>query len=336
MKKALISGITGQDGSYLSEFLLSKKYEVHGIIRRNSSFSTSRIDHLLSNNKFKLHYGDMVDSTNLNSIVNKILPDEIYNLAAQSHVKVSFEIPDYTAQVDALGTLRLLDIIRKQKKTIKFYQASTSELYGNTKSFPQNEKTPFSPRSPYAIAKLYSYWIVKNYREAYNLFACNGILFNHESPRRGGTFVTKKIIEQAIKIKSGKAEELILGNLNAVRDWGYAKDYVEPMWLMLQKKQPDDYVIATGIGTSVREFVTKTFAYLGIIIKWRGKGLNEQGIDAKTKKVIVRINKKYLRPTEVDKLIGNSSKAKKQLNWKPKTTVDELIEIMINNSQKNN
>ncbi len=334
MKRALISGITGQDGSYLAELLLKKKYKVYGIIRKSSSFNTSRIEHLFKNNNFILNYGDLVDTSSLSFLVNKINPDEIYNLGAQSHVKVSFEIPDYTAQVDALGTLRFLDIISKQKKFIKFYQASTSELFGNIRIYPQNEKTSFQPCSPYAIAKLYSYWMIKNYRDAYGVFACNGILFNHESPRRGGTFVTQKIISEAIKIKKGLSNCLVLGNLNAIRDWGYAKEYVEAMWLMLQQKKPDDFVIATGKGTSVRDFVKKTFNFLGIEIKWTGKGLFEQGIDKKTNKVIIKVNKKYYRPTDVNKLIGDPRKAKKILGWKAKKSVDDLIKLMILEEEK--
>jgi len=335
MKIALLSGVTGQDGSYLSEFLLSKKYSVHGIIRKSSSFNTERIDHLIDNNNFHLHYGDLVDSSNLEDLVNRIQPDEIYNLGAQSHVKVSFEIPEYTAQVDALGTLRFLNIIRKQRKKIKFYQASTSEMFGNSSLRSQDEKTSFHPRSPYGIAKLYSYWVLNNYREAYNIFACNGILFNHESPRRGETFVTKKIISHAVKLKLGLTKKkLILGNLNSIRDWGYAKEYVTAMWKMLQQKKPMDYVIATGKGTTIREFVTKTYKYLGFNIIWKGKELKEIAYDSNNANILIKIDKKYFRPTEVDKLIGNPKMAKKLLKWKSKTSIDDLIKIMINEELK--
>ncbi len=334
MKKALITGISGQDGSYLAELLLEKGYEVHGIIRRSSSLNRQRIDHLtmnreLYNKTFFLHYGDMTDSSNLNRIIEKVNPDEIYNLAAQSHVRVSFEVPEYTAETDAVGVLRLLDAIRETGVNTKFYQASTSELYGKVQEIPQTEKTPFYPRSPYGVAKLYGYWIVKNYREAYNMFAVNGILFNHESPRRGENFVTRKITISASKIKLGLQDKLFLGNLNAKRDWGYAKDYVYAMWLMLQSKTPDDYVIATGETHSVREFCEHTFRALGIEIEWKGEGVNEVGIDKNTGKEIIGVNPRYFRPSEVDILIGDSSKAQTELGWKPKITFEELVNIMV-------
>ncbi|GMU94850.1 GDP-mannose 4,6-dehydratase [Ignavibacterium album] len=361
--KALITGITGQDGSYLTEILLEKGYEVHGIIRRSSSFNTGRIDHLYENpdvlnKKLFLHYGDLVDTSNLNRLLEKIQPDEIYNLAAQSHVKVSFEIPDYTAQVDALGTLRFLDAIREVGlRQVKFYQASTSELYGKVQEVPQSEKTPFYPRSPYGVAKLYGYWIIVNYREAYNLFACNGILFNHESPRRGETFVTRKITRAAARIAAGLQSDLALGNLNAKRDWGYAPEYCEGMWRILQHKEADDFVLATGETHTVREFADLTFKHLGIELEWIGEGVNEVGkiknIDLDKAKsligfdvakertrsdfttrlkkgdVLVKVNPNYYRPTEVDLLIGNSSKAEKLLGWKAKTKFSDLVEIMI-------
>jgi GDPmannose 4,6-dehydratase len=318
MKKkiALISGVTGQDGSYLAEFLLKKKYIVHGIKRRSSTINTQRIDHLFQefNNKsnFILHHGDMTDNSSLQSIVLKIQPDEIYNLAAQSHVQVSFEQPEYTANADAIGTLRFLEIIKNSKKSIKFYQASTSELFGKVQKIPQDEKTPFYPRSPYGTAKLYSYWMVRNYREAYNLFACNGILFNHESPRRGETFVTRKITIGLSKIKLGIKKCLYLGNLEAKRDWGHAKDFVEAQWKILQQKKADDYVIATGKQHSVREFVEIAAKFLDISIKWEGKGLNEKGYDQHGK-CIIRVHSRYFRPNEVDTLLGNYSKAKKKI-----------------------
>jgi GDPmannose 4,6-dehydratase len=361
--KALITGITGQDGSYLTELLLEKGYEVHGIIRRSSSFNTGRIDHLyenpeILNKKLFLHYGDLVDTSNLNRLLEKIQPDEIYNLAAQSHVKVSFEIPDYTAQVDALGTLRFLDAIREVGlRQVKFYQASTSELYGKVQEVPQSEKTPFYPRSPYGVAKLYGYWIIVNYREAYNLFACNGILFNHESPRRGETFVTRKITRAAARIAAGLQSELSLGNLNAKRDWGYAPEYCEGMWKILQHKEADDFVLATGETHTVREFAELTFKHLGIELEWIGEGVNEVGrikninldkaksligFDVEKERtrsdfttglkkgdVLVRVNPNYYRPTEVDLLIGDSSKAEKLLGWKAKTKFSDLVEIMI-------
>ncbi len=332
MKKALITGITGQDGSYLAELLLSKGYEVHGIVRRSSSFNTGRIDHIINGKKYKdqffFHHGDVTDASNLNRILEEVEPSEIYNLAAQSHVKVSFEIPDYTAQVDALGTLRFLDAIRETNIKTKFYQASTSELFGKVQEIPQNENTPFYPRSPYGVAKLYGYWIIINYREAYNIFACNGILFNHESPRRGETFVTRKITLGAARIKQGLQEKLFLGNLDSKRDWGYAPEYVEGMWKMLQQDKPDDFVLATGEQHSVREFIELTFRELNIEIKWEGDGVNEKGINKKTNQVIIEINPKYFRPTEVETLLGDPQKAKNILKWQPKTKFDDLVKIM--------
>lgn len=334
MKTALISGITGQDGSYLTELLLEKGYEVHGIVRRSSSFNTFRIDHLynnpeLLNKRFFLHYGDLTDSSNLNRLVEKIHPDEIYNLGAQSHVQVSFEVPEYTAEVDGIGTLRFLDAIKETGIKTKFYQASTSELYGLAQEIPQNEKTPFYPRSPYAVAKMYAYWIVVNYREAYNLFACNGILFNHESERRGKTFVTRKISVGVSKIMSGQMDMLLLGNLDAKRDWGYAPEYVEGMWRMLQIDHPEDFVLATNETHTVREFVEEAFKVLGEEIVWEGTGKNEIGILKSIKKPVVGINPRYYRPTEVELLLGDYSKAKKILNWEPKTTFKELVKIMV-------
>ncbi len=332
MKKALITGVTGQDGSYLAELLLDKGYQVHGMIRRSSSFNTGRIDHLINNFKFKnrfiFHHGDVTDSSNINRLVEKIEPDEIYHLAAQSHVKVSFDIPDYTAQVDALGTLRFLDAIRETGVKTKFYQASTSELFGKVQETPQSEKTPFYPRSPYAVAKLYGFWIVKNYREAYNLFACNGILFNHESPRRGETFVTRKIARAAARIKVGLQQNLLLGNLNAKRDWGYAPEYVEGMWLMLQQETPEDYVLATGETHTVREFTEVVFYELGMKLDWQGDGESEKGIERATGKELVIIDSKYYRPTEVDLLLGDATKAKKTLGWSAKIKFDELAKMM--------
>ena len=333
MKKTLITGITGQDGSYLAELLLEKGYEVHGIIRRSSSFNTGRINHIINDEKYKdrffFHHGDVTDASNLNRLLEKIQPDEIYNLAAQSHVQVSFDIPDYTAQVDALGTLRFLDAIRETHINTKFYQASTSELFGKVQEIPQTEKTPFYPRSPYGVAKLYGYWIIVNYREAYDLFACNGILFNHESPRRGETFVTRKITRAAARIKEGIQDTLYLGYLDAKRDWGYAPEYVEGMWRMLQQDKPDDYVMATGENHTIREFCELAFKELDIYIEWKGKGINEVGIDAKSGKQIIGIDKKYYRPTEVEQLLGNASKAKLELGWEPKTSFKELVKIMI-------
>ncbi|XP_066592080.1 GDP-mannose 4,6 dehydratase isoform X2 [Prorops nasuta] len=334
---ALITGITGQDGSYLAEFLLEKGYEVHGIIRRASSFNTARIQHLYEDpkchrpGKMKLHYGDMTDSSSLIKVITAVQPTEIYNLAAQSHVMVSFEVSEYTAEVDAVGTVRLLDAIRTcgLEKSVKFYHASTSELYGRTSEVPQNERTPFYPRSPYACAKLYSFWIVVNYREAYNMFACNGILFNHESPRRGETFVTRKVTRSIAKIQLGLQDFLELGNLDAKRDWGHAKDYVEAMWLMLQQEIPDDYVIATGESHSVREFVETAFQYVGRTIEWKGEGVKEIGQDAETGQLLVKINSKYFRPTEVDVLLGDASKAKEKFGWKPTTTFQDLVKDMM-------
>ncbi len=363
MKKALITGITGQDGSYLTELLLEKGYEVHGIIRRSSSFNTGRIDHLYNDpeildKKLFLHYGDLVDTSNMNRLLEKVEPDEIYNLAAQSHVKVSFEVPDYTAQVDALGTLRFLDAIREVGlRKVKFYQASTSELYGKVKEIPQNEETPFYPRSPYGVAKLYGYWIIVNYREAYNIFASNGILFNHESPKRGETFVTRKITRAASRIAAGLQKQLLLGNMEAKRDWGFAPEYCEGMWKILQHDKAEDFVLATGETQTVRSFAELTFRNLGIELEWKGKGIDEKGtirsvdlnkareligysssksnyIKDFTKelnpgKVVITVDPNYYRPTEVDLLIGNASKAEKQLGWKAKTKFEELVKLMI-------
>ena len=333
-KIALISGITGQDGSYLTELLLEKGYIVHGIIRRSSSFNTFRIDHIYNNpeyiNKvFFLHYGDLTDSSNLNRLVEKIKPTEIYNLGAQSHVQVSFEVPEYTAEVDGVGTLRFLDAIKETGLKTRFYQASTSELYGKVQEIPQTEKTPFYPRSPYAAAKLYAYWIVINYREAYNVFASNGILFNHESERRGKTFVTRKITVAASKIILGQQEKISLGNLDSKRDWGYAPEYVEGMWRILQADKPDDYVLATNETHSIREFVEETFKALGEEIIWKGSGIDEQGLLKSSGKVVVSIDLRYFRPTEVDILIGNPAKAKENLGWEPKITFSELVKIMV-------
>jgi GDPmannose 4,6-dehydratase len=330
-KKALIFGVTGQDGSYLAEFLLSKGYEVHGCKRRSSSFNSERVDHLMSDDKFKMHYTDVTDSSNIIRLLQEIQPAEVYNLAAQSHVAVSFEIPEYTANSDAIGTLRILEGIRflgLAHKT-KFYQASTSELYGIAQEIPQSETTPFYPRSPYAAAKLYAYWITVNYREAYGLFAVNGILFNHESPRRGETFVTRKITRAVAAIKYGKQDTLSLGNLSSKRDWGYAPDYVEAMWLMLQQEMPQDFVIATGQTHTVREFVEKAFNEIDITIAWQGEGINEVGVDTKTGNVVVQIDPKYFRPTEVDLLLGDPKKAKKILGWQATTTFDELVKLMV-------
>lgn len=354
MKKALITGITGQDGSYLTEILLEKGYEVHGILRRSSSFNTGRINHLyddpeILNKKLFLHYGDLIDGSSLNRLLDKIEPDEIYNLAAQSHVKVSFEIPDYTAQVDALGTLRFLDAIRETGITrrVKFFQASTSELFGKVREIPQTESTPFYPRSPYGVSKLFAYWTVVNYREAYDLFASNGIMFNHESSRRGKTFVTRKITREIAAIVSGQSEKLALGNLDAKRDWGYAPEYCEAMWKILQHEKPDDFVLATGETHSVRQFVEKAFAYLGIDIAWHGSGANERAVALKIDRellrektgaaqefvkedqVLVTVNATYFRPTEVDVLMGDSSKARAAIGWDPKTKFEELVEIMV-------
>ncbi len=334
MKKALITGITGQDGSYLAEFLLKKDYEVHGIIRRSSSFNTDRIDHIFQdlheeNVKLFLHYGDLTDGSNISRVISKIQPDEIYHLGAQSHVKVSFEIPEYTANTDGLGTLRLLDAMRDMNIKAKFYQAGSSEMFGKVLESPQTETTPFYPRSPYACAKVFAHWIGINYREAYDMFVCNGILFNHESPRRGGTFVTKKITNALVKIKLGKQEKLYLGNLDAKRDWGYAKDYVEAMWLMLQQDTPEDYVISTGETHSVREFVEESAKLLGYEIEWQEEGLEEKGVDKKSGKTLIEIDPRYLRPAEVDVLIGDSSKAKTKLGWTPKVKFNDLVRLMV-------
>lgn len=335
MKKALITGITGQDGSYLAELLLEKDYEVHGIIRPSSSIRTARINHLFNNTEIHdqtlfLHHGDLTDTTNISTLIRDIEPDEVYNLAAQSHVRVSFDLPELTAETDAIGTLTILESIRKQGLTnkTKFYQASTSELYGLVQETPQTEDTPFYPRSPYAVAKLYSFWITKNYREAYNMFACNGILFNHESERRGYNFVTRKITIGLSKIKLGQQDILELGNLDAKRDWGYAKEYVEPMWLMLQHETPEDFVIATGETHSVREFIEAACDELDIRLEWEGEGVNEIGIDKNTCKPIIKINPKYFRPTEVDLLLGNPAKAKSKLGWEAKTKFGDLAKIM--------
>jgi len=332
LKKALITGITGQDGSYLAELLLEKGYEVHGIIRRSSSFNTGRIDHIINNklfrSQFNFHHGDVTDASNLNRLLDAIEPNEIYNLAAQSHVKVSFEIPDYTAQVDALGTLRFLDAIRETRLNTKFYQASTSELYGKIQESPQSEMTPFYPRSPYGVAKLYAYWIIVNYREAYNIFACNGILFNHESPRRGETFVTRKITRAAARIKEGLQDRLFLGNLDAKRDWGYAPEYVEGMWRMLQQEKPEDFVLATGENHTIREFAELVFEELEIYIEWQGKNENEIGIDRSTGKTVIEVDPNYYRPTEVDILLGNAAKAKQKLDWQPTISFKKLVKIM--------
>lgn len=340
-KVALITGITGQDGSYLAEFLLEKGYEVHGILRRSSSYNTERLEDIYSDEtldvlqrstKLQLHYGDMTDSSNIIRLMKEINPDEIYNLAAQSHVKVSFEVPEYTAETDGIGTLRLLEAVRilGMEKKARIYHASTSELFGKVQEIPQNESTPFYPMSPYACAKLYAYWIVRNYREAYKMFAVNGILFNHEGERRGETFVTRKIALSAARIAQGKQEKLQLGNLSAKRDWGYARDYVECMWLMLQAEKPDDYVIATGETHTVREFCTFAFREAGIHLEWVGEGVNERGIDKATGKIIVEVNPKYFRPTEVELLLGDPSKAKQELGWNPmKTSFEALVKIMV-------
>lgn len=330
MKTALITGITGQDGSYLAELLIQKGYMVHGIVRRASLINTARIDHIFDHERVKLHYGDLTDAGNLIHIIQKTKPDEIYNLGAQSHVKVSFEMPEYTGDVDGLGPLRILEAVRilGMDKTCRIYQASTSELYGLVQEVPQKETTPFYPRSPYGVAKLYGYWITKNYREAYGMYACTGILFNHESPRRGETFVTRKITRGLSKISSGIQDVLLLGNLNAKRDWGHAQDFVEAMWLMLQQDEPDDYVIATGNQYSVRQFVEKSSQYFGIDIEWHGEGMDEIGIDRNTGKTIIRVSDKYFRPAEVESLLGDATKAKEQLGWEPKTSFDELVEDM--------
>lgn len=336
MKKALISGITGQDGSYLAEQLLEKGYEVHGMIRRASSFNTSRIDHLhddpnVGGQSLFLHYSDLTDSSNLNRLLEKIEPDEIYNLGAQSHVQVSFEVPEYTVDVDGVGTLRFLDAIKEAglKDKTRFYQASTSELYGKVQEIPQTEKTPFYPRSPYAVAKQYAYWMVVNYRESYDLHASNGILFNHESPRRGGTFVTRKITQAVARIKLGLQEKLTMGNIDAKRDWGYAPEYTEGMWRILQQDEPDDYVLATNRTTTVRDFITMSFKNIGVEIAYQGEGVNETAIDTATGKVVMEINPRYFRPAEVELLIGDPAKAKEKLGWEPTTHVEELCRIMV-------
>lgn len=329
MKTALITGISGQDGSYLAELLLEKGYRVHGIIRRSSSINTRRLDHIYHDKNLKLHYGDITDSLSLTNIIQKTQPDEIYNLAAQSHVKVSFETPEYTAMTDALGTLKVLEAVRLlDLRCVKIYQASTSELYGLVQETPQKETTPFYPRSPYGVAKLYGYWIIKNYRESYKMFACSGILFNHESPRRGFNFVTKKIVNGLYEIKRREEDVLYLGNLNAKRDWGHAKDYVEAMWLMLQRDTPKDYVIATGEQYSVREFVNKCAPKFGFDIEWQGEGLDEVGVDKTTGRTIIKVDPKYFRPAEVESLLGDSTLARNELGWKPKYTFDKLVEEM--------
>ena len=339
MKKALITGITGQDGSYLSELLLSKGYEVHGIIRRHSTICTERIDHLYDDpslkNRFFLHYGDLTDSCNLMGLIQRIQPDEVYNLGAQSHVAVSFEVPEYTAEATGVGTIRLLDAIYQSGVKCKFYQASTSELFGGLPgTAPQSEKTPFYPKSPYGAAKLYSYWITVNYRESYNIFACNGILFNHESPRRGETFVTRKITIAVAKIMAGKQEKLSLGNLNAKRDWGFAGDYVEGMWRMLQQEKPDDYVLATNETHTVREFVELAFAEVGVEIEWKGEGVDEKGYDKNTGKLLVDVNPRYFRPAEVELLWGDATKAETKLGWKRKVDFKELVSMMVREDMK--
>ena len=336
MKKALITGITGQDGSYLAEFLLNKGYEVHGIVRRTSVLERKRLKKIYEsldkrNKNLYLHYGDMVDSSSLFRIIGSVHPDEIYNLAAQSHVAVSFEIPEYTAEADALGVLRLLECVKRLglEKETKIYQASTSELFGDSKEIPQNENTPFHPKSPYGVAKLYAHWITKIYREAYGMFCCNGILFNHESPRRGENFVTRKITKGVAEIKEGLRDKICLGNLDAKRDWGYAPEYVEAMWLMLQQDKPEDYIIATGETHSVREFVEEAFKYIGIKIWWEGKGIEEKGVNAETGEILVEVDKNYFRPTDVDVLKGDASKAKEKLGWEPKTKFKDLVKIMV-------
>lgn len=346
MKTALITGITGQDGSFLAELLIEKGYSVHGIIRRSSSFNTERIEHLYLKEWIKdqkqdrainLHYGDMTDSSSLIRILQQVQPDEIYNLAAQSHVKVSFDVPEYTAETDAVGTLRLLEAIRilGLENKCKIYQASTSELYGMVQEVPQKETTPFYPRSPYGVAKMYAYWITKNYRESYGMFAANGILFNHESERRGETFVTRKITLAAARIAKGLQNKLYLGNLSALRDWGYAKDYVECMWLILQQDKPDDFVVATGEAHSVRDFCTLAFKYAGIELKWQGEGVNEQGVDVKTGNVLVEVDPKFFRPAEVEQLLGDPTKAQKELGWNPrKTSFEDLVRIMVESDLK--
>lgn len=329
-KCAFITGVTGQDGSYLAELLLEKGYDVHAIVRRSSIFTTHRIDHILEHPHFYTYHGDLTDSSNLHTLLSKIKPDEIYNLGAQSHVAVSFEVPEYTAEVDALGTIRLLNAVKDLGQKPRFYQASTSELFGGLpETAPQSEKTPFYPKSPYGAAKLYAYWVTVNYREAYRLHASNGILFNHESPRRGETFVTKKITKAVSQIAKGKQEKITLGNLDAKRDWGYAKEYVECMWLMLQQDKPGDYVIASGETHTVREFVNLAFAEIGIKLEWHGKGASEKGVDRISGRIMVEVDPRYFRPTEVDLLWGDPSKARKELGWKPKTSIHDLVRIMV-------
>lgn len=333
MKKAFITGLTGQDGSYLAEFLLEKGYEVHGIIRRASVANTSRIDHLMKD--VHVYYGDMIDSSNLSRLMEKIQPDEIYNLAAQSHVQVSFDVPEFTADVDGLGTLRLLDAIREMRSGTRFYQASTSELFGGLpETAPQSEKTPFYPKSPYGAAKLYAYWITVNFREAYHLYACNGILFNHESPRRGENFVTKKITRSVACIAQGRQDKLSLGNLDAKRDWGYAKDYVEAMWLMLQQDEPDDFVIATGETHTVREFTELAFRHIGVELAWEGEGVEEKAYDRRTNRLLVDVDPRFFRPAEVEFLWGDPTKAKEKLGWRNKTSLAQLVEIMMDYDMK--
>lgn len=341
MKKALITGITGQDGAYLAEFLLKKGYEVHGIKRRASSFNTERVDHLYQDPhekhvRFRMHYGDLTDSSNLVRIIQQVKPDEIYNLGAQSHVQVSFEVPEYTADTDAIGTLRILEAIRilGMEKQVRFYQASTSELFGKVQEIPQKETTPFYPRSPYACAKLYAYWIVVNYRESYGIYACNGILFNHESPIRGETFVTRKVTRAAARIKMGLQDKLFMGNIDSKRDWGFAGDYVELMWLMLQQDKPDDFVMATGVTTTVRQFIEMAFAEAGMSIEWKGSGVNEKGYDKASGKVVVEIDPAYFRPAEVELLIGDPSKAMRELGWKPRVQLPELVKMMVESDLK--
>lgn len=331
MKSAFITGITGQDGSYLAEFLLKKGYQVHGMVRRSSSFNRQRIDHLehSDNSNFHLHYGDLSDSSALHTLITQIKPDEVFNLGAQSHVEISFKIPEYTADATGLGTLRILDVLREVKPDARFYQASTSELFGKVMEIPQKETTPFYPRSPYGVSKLFSYWITVNYRESYNMYACNGILFNHESPRRGENFVTRKISINMSKVKLGKIASFSLGNLDSKRDWGFAPDFVEGMWLMLQQEKPEDFVLSTNETHSIREFVEESARHLDMEIEWVGKGLDEKGIDRKTGKTVVMVNPKFFRPAEVDLLIGDCTKAKTKLGWKPKTTFKELVKVMV-------
>ena len=337
-KRALVTGITGQDGSYLAEFLLERGYEVHGIIRRSSQFNTQRIDHLYNDHRwdgrFFLHHGDLTDTSSLHRIVGICNPDEVYNLAAQSHVAVSFEQPEYSADTAALGALRILETLRERMPGARFYQASSSELYGRAAASPQNEDTPFHPRSPYANAKLYAYWATVNYREAYGLYACNGILFNHESPRRGPTFVSRKITIGLAAVEAGLQQCLYLGNLNALRDWGHARDYVEAQWLMLQQEKPEDYVIATGEQYSVRDFVERSAGYFGMQIEWRGEGLEEEGFDRVSNRAVIRVSQKYFRPTEVDSLLGDSSRARKKLGWAPKCSFAELVEEMAESDRR--